>query len=81
MELLSYPLLKEEDEKIIRKFLYSIGIIELNEMIKEQAISFRKKYHLKLPDAIICSTAYSEKAILITNDADFKRIKEIEILI
>ncbi len=80
MELLSYPKLKDKEDKIIRKFLNSIDIIEMNEIIKEKAIQFRKKYHLKLPDAIICSTAYSEKAVLITNDTSLRKVKEIEVL-
>lgn len=79
MELLSYPLIKEDDEKIIRKFLNSIDIIEMNEIIKEKAIIFRKKYHLNLPDAIICSTAFTENAILLTNDLQLKKINEIEV--
>jgi predicted nucleic acid-binding protein len=79
IELLSYPLIKEDDEKTIRKFLNSIDIIDMNDLLKEQAILFRKKYHLKLPDSIICATAFTENAILITNDEQLKKINEIEI--
>jgi len=78
MELLSFPLLKEEEEKIIHKFIKSIDVIEMNEFIKDKAILFRKTYQLKLPDAIICSTASCENAVLVTNDRKLGNIKEIE---
>ncbi len=80
MELLSYPMLKDSDEKVIRNFLKSIDIVEMNDVIKEKAISLRKKYNLKLPDAIICSTAYTENALLLTNDVQLKKIKEIDVI-
>jgi predicted nucleic acid-binding protein len=78
LELLSYPSLGKKDETIIRKFLNSIDIIEMNEEIKEKTILLLKKYHLKLPDAIICATAYSEKAVLFTNDKKLTKIKELK---
>jgi len=62
MELLSYPMIMPDDENILRNFLNSIDIIEMNDVIKEKAISLRKEYHLKLPEAIICATAYCENA-------------------
>jgi len=50
----------------------------LNVEIKEKTIYLRKKYTLKLPDAIISATAYFAKAALITNDKQLCQITEIE---
>jgi len=79
IELLSYPNLNDTEEKQLRKFINKIDVVELNKIIKENTIKFRKKYKLKIPDAIICATSYFENAILITNDKELKKIKEIEI--
>jgi hypothetical protein len=68
IELLSYPSLNEDERKKINKFLSKIDIVELNNKIKNKTIEYRKKLNLKIPDAIICATAFIEKAILITND-------------
>ena len=80
IELLSYPFLDSEDEINIKNFLKTIDIIDLNKIIKEKTIELRKKYRLKLPDSIICATAYFEDAILVTNDKELKKVKEITIL-
>lgn len=68
IELLSYPLLKMEDETAIRAFLNDVTIIDLTETIKQSAIAFRRQYRLKLPDALILATAHSLNAELFTND-------------
>lgn len=78
IELLSYPKLESAEEASIRKFLSMIDIINLNVEIKEKTIYLRKKYALKLPDAIISATAYFAEAILITNDKQLCQVTEIE---
>lgn len=40
-------------------------------------IVIKKKYKLKLPDAIIASTAIIHDTILITEDKDFSKIQEL----
>lgn len=68
IELLSYPILKPQDEINIHKFFEDVTIIDLNHSIKEKTIYFRRNYRLKLPDALICATAYFLNAKLYTND-------------
>jgi predicted nucleic acid-binding protein len=68
MELLSYPLLKTEEEAEIHEFLSDVAIIELNREIKLSAIALRRQYRLKLPDAIVAATAQHLKAELFSND-------------
>lgn len=68
MELLSYPLLKSEEEAEIHDFLGDVAIVELNQEIKIAAIALRREYRLKLPDAVVAATAQHLKAELFTND-------------
>ena len=79
LELLSYPAISENDEKTIRKFISKTTIIDINTHIKENTIYLRKKYKLKLPDAIISATALSDNIILFTNDKALFKITGIKI--
>jgi len=79
LEILSYPSLLPEEEKKLKKLLSEIPIIDINKEIKERTIEFRRKYNLKLPDAIIAATAFILGTTLITNDKGFSIIKEIQI--
>ncbi len=77
LELLSYPSISKIDEEKIKKFLKEIPIINIDQNIKNKTIEFRKKYKLKLPDAIIAATTFEFNVILITNDETIKTVKEI----
>ncbi len=79
IELLSYPLLKMEDETEIRSFLNDVTIIDLTETIKQSAIALRRQYRLKLPDALIVATAHDLNAALFTNDIKLLNISELSI--
>jgi predicted nucleic acid-binding protein len=81
IELLSFPHITSENEEQIRNLLKDCTILDLKPEIKEFTIVFRRKYKLKLPDSIIAASAYFQKIPLLTSDKDFKRIKELEILI
>jgi len=68
MELLSYPLLKSDEETEIYSFLSDVSIVNLNQEIKQSAIALRRQYQVKLPDAVVAATAQHLKAELFTND-------------
>lgn len=55
-------------------------LIEMNLEIKKITINLKQKYKLKLADAIIASTAIHLGLPFITSDADFKSIKELELI-
>ncbi len=62
----------KRQEKIIRDFLATFELIELDENVREAAINIRKKQKIKLPDAIILASAQSQNTILVTrNIKDF----------
>jgi predicted nucleic acid-binding protein len=78
IELLSYPSLSSDEEVRIRDFLAKIIVVELESSIKDLAITFRKQYRLRLPDAIIAATAQVLKATLFTNDVRLANLSEIK---
>ena len=80
IELLSYPFISEHEKNIIKKFLNSISIIDINQEIKEKTINFRKDYKLKIPDAIICATSNFLNIPLITDDRQLFKVKECSII-
>ena len=58
-----------------------IGIVPVSTAIAEVAGKFKFKYSkedISLADCIIASTASKENAILVSDDPDYKKIKEIE---
>lgn len=77
MELLPYPSLDEANLAQIRAFLSEVAVVDLTEEIRELAISLRRQYALKLPDAIVPATALSLRASLVTNDAKLLRLPNL----
>jgi hypothetical protein len=74
LELLSYSKLKKKEEDLIQKILVDTSVILIDSEIKKKSIELRRKYKLKLPDAIIAGTSLSQKFPLVTNDKIFSRI-------
>lgn len=66
IELLSFPQLTSDSQSQIKDLLKECHIVELNEEIKDLTIEFRKKYKLKIPDAMVTASAYTKKIPLFT---------------
>ncbi|NJR40842.1 MAG: type II toxin-antitoxin system VapC family toxin [Leptolyngbyaceae cyanobacterium CSU_1_4] len=79
IEMLSYPAIAEAERLRVQQFLSQVTVVGINEDIKEHTIILRKKYRLKLPDAIICALALSTGSVLLSNDTQLGRISEITI--
>jgi predicted nucleic acid-binding protein len=77
IELLGFKKLSLTEEKNIRAFLSEFRIIYIDDAIKNEAISLRKQYGLKLPDCIIAATAISLNLPLITADKQFKKVSNL----
>ena len=75
--MLSYYSLAKSEEQLVKKFINELVIVNINDEVKDNTIWMRKKYKLKLPDAIIAATALSLEATLLTNDSRFQKINEI----
>lgn len=80
LELLSFGKLTSEEESLIRRILKTTSIFNIDNDIKERTIELRRKYNIKLPDAIIAATAETKTLPLITNDKYFSKIEEIKVL-
>jgi len=80
IELLSFPALTYEESNIIIEHLHTITIIGLTEAIKQTTIVLRRKYRLKLPDALIVATTIESNATLLTNDIALQKIDELQSL-
>ena len=78
IELLSYPNIQAEEINIIQNFVAQTTIIELRNSIKIGTVALRKKYKLKVPDAIIAATALRLESPLLTNDQKLLNISEID---
>ncbi|HPZ07037.1 MAG TPA: type II toxin-antitoxin system VapC family toxin [Candidatus Eremiobacteraeota bacterium] len=78
IELLSYHYLSYEDEQKIKKLLKKTQIINIDTLIKEETIRIRKQHNLKLPDAIICATAFTQSLCLVTDDKDLLKFSWIK---
>jgi len=80
IELLSYAKLSKQERAAIDEFLSLLNVLYINEEIVQESIRIRKKNKLKLPDAIICATALTEDAVLVTADKEIlKKSAQIKI--
>jgi len=65
----------------IQKLLANSNIFPLNDEVVDKTIKVRKKYKLKLPDAIIAATALVNNLTLIThNKKDFQKVKNLKVI-
>lgn len=62
----------------LMQFLQLFTVVELDECIAADAISLRKKYTLRLPDALIWASARSIEALFLTRDAKDFPVEEVK---
>ncbi|WP_439553477.1 type II toxin-antitoxin system VapC family toxin [Flavobacterium macrobrachii] len=80
MELLGVFCISKIQKSNIQKIIDQCFVIDFNLEIKKSAIQLKQKYKVKLPDAIIAATAIHYNIPFITADADFKIIKELDLI-
>ena len=77
VELLGYNFMNKKEQIIIENILKHIPIVNIDVTIADVAINYRKKNKIKLPDALILSTASIFGADLITSNVrDFINIEK-----
>jgi predicted nucleic acid-binding protein len=65
----------------LQSFIRIAVLFEINNDIIEQTITLRKKFKIKVPDAIIAATALVYNLTLITRNVDdFKNIPDLDVL-
>lgn len=81
IELLCWKTNNEKDLLIINQFIDDALVLDIDKNIKLKTVNLRKKYKIKLPDAIIAATALVYDYTLITNnEKDFIAIDNLKII-
>jgi len=80
MELLGVFSISKSKKASMQRIINECYVLEMNQSIKIVAIDLKQKHKLKLPDAIIAATAIHYNLMFIISDADFKSIKELELI-
>jgi len=83
IEFKAYSGLNKSDGQLFDEFTQRveiIGILPSDDELIDRVIRFRRKYRIKIPDAIIASTALTANAALLTADRDFEKIKELTLV-
>lgn len=83
IEFLAFSGLSENDRQLFEQFLKRVEVINLqanNNLLMEQIIQIRLQYRVKLPDAIIASSALQAGANLVTADQEFNKIVSLTVV-
>ena len=77
-ETLSYANLGPSILERMQAWFLNTEQLVLDSRIADKAADIRREYRLKLIDAVIAATALSVQAKLVTRDADFMRVSDLE---
>jgi len=77
LELIGYPDINSKELKSIKSFLEDCTIVGISEPIKEIYADLRKKYRLKMGDAVAAATAIYLGLPFISADKDFTKVTEL----
>lgn len=81
IELLCWKITTEKDQELLHSFIKDALVIELEQSIKFKAANIRKAHRIKLPNAIIASTALVYDLSLVScNTADFKNLQGLKVI-
>jgi predicted nucleic acid-binding protein len=81
IEVLSFEPEKDDNYTTLVDFFEASNIFELTNDIVNKTIQIRQKQKIKLPDAVIASTALVNGLILVSrNTKDFKSIPDLVVL-
>lgn len=80
MELLGVFSISKIHKLNMQNIIDECFVVDMSSEIKKKAIQIKQKYRIKLPDAIITATAILYNIPFITADADFKIIKELDLI-
>jgi hypothetical protein len=82
LEFHAFRFLSDQDEILFNNFVEHIDIIGINSnnsYLLKLIIQIRKKFNLKIADAIIAATAIQHGSILITADQDFLKVENLKV--
>lgn len=80
-ELLAHPALRQKDIATIQQLIKTHFIVEAYDIkVAIQAAYLRRVYKIKLGDAVIAASALEKHMPLVTQDTDFNKVTELEII-
>ena len=79
-EVLSLATLSVIKLRQYEQYLRTFQIVSPDAAIAEEAARLRRKYPISITDALIGATALLWQVPLVTRDADFERIRELELI-
>ncbi len=79
MELFSFPNLSEFEKQTLHDLFSQLDVIGLTESLKWQAVELRRKYRLRLPDALVVATALTHDLLLLSNDLQLQRVATLKL--
>jgi tRNA(fMet)-specific endonuclease VapC len=83
IEFLAFSGLSKDDRQLFEEFIKRLEVIDLlasNSLLIEQIIQIRLQYRVKLPDAIIASTALQAGASLVTADRELTKVTSLTVV-
>ena len=81
VELLGFKNITKSQELELKSLINDSYLMEWNNEIKNNTIAIRRKYSLKLPDAIIAATAIVHATPLVSADKSFSQIEELDLVL
>ena len=81
VELLGYNGITKTEETKLKQLINDSFVVEWNSKLKEQTIALRKKYTIKLPDAIVAATSIIYSLPLVTADKGYSKIEELDLIL
>ena len=81
VELFSYPNITHDEIFAIERWCNIVFIVDVDVVIARQASLIRRNYNLTAVDSVIAASAMILSADLITNDAIFKRVPNINVIV
>lgn len=81
IELLGHSGISKSEEEVLKGLIEDCFYLDWSEKIKEKTIDLRRKYKVKLPDAIIASTSIIYGIPLVTADKQFSTITELDVIL
>lgn len=81
IELLGFKGISQEEDEKLKQLISDCFYIDWNSKLKDKTIELRRKYNIKLPDAIIASTSITYGIPLVTADNGFSKIEELDLIL
>ena len=81
IELLGFKGITKSQEEKLKNIIDDCYEFAWDTKIKNQTIQLRRRYRIKLPDAIIAAASLVYEIPLVTADKEFSKIKELDLIL